>query len=489
MKKYILLLLTLFLFIPVKTNALQFEKNFEEVINIPFQSNNEKIYQTYNNVGKVEGYLVCDSYFNNCIKYDLNNNIVWTNNVNANEISIEPIKISNSNTNIMITKYTSENIIEWVQQFGGNNKEDIDVIIKNYNNENVHDGYLMFATTTSTDIKNVTPGEVIVKYDLAGNIIWIKNIKTPNKSLFLDSTFTNVRAVNKINNNQLEILGHNRNIINTEEVKINDFFFSKDKNNRIDGIIIVGTTGNYYFNSTLYSDNYIIPEINNNKEMSSFLIKYNLEGKREWIQEYKAEDSGFYSGIILKTAAGENKGYVVVGGKKENNISNSLMVAYDLEGNKLWEETTPNNEAYTKIIESYNKSGIQNGYLLISSNKEQKSVLTKYLFKEYEITTKETNKGEISIKEKAVVGSKIKLNVTPKDGYLVKKIVIKDEQGRNLKVDDNTFTMPEGNVIVEASFAKVANPYIVTIGYIVLGIVLLIAISSHIIIKQKENDI
>ena len=70
MKKYILLLLTLFLFIPVKTNALQFEKNFEEVINIPFQSNNEKIYQTYNNVGKVEGYLVCDSYFNNCIKYD-----------------------------------------------------------------------------------------------------------------------------------------------------------------------------------------------------------------------------------------------------------------------------------------------------------------------------------------------------------------------------------------------------------------------------------
>ena len=295
MKKYILLLLTLFLFIPVKTNALQFEKNFEEVINIPFQSNNEKIYQTYNNVGKVEGYLVCDSYFNNCIKYDLNNNIVWTNNVNANEISIEPIKISNSNTNIMITKYTSENIIEWVQQFGGNNKEDIDVIIKNYNNENVHDGYLMFATTTSTDIKNVTPGEVIVKYDLAGNIIWIKNIKTPNKSLFLDSTFTNVRAVNKINNNQLEILGHNRNIINTEEVKINDFFFSKDKNNRIDGIIIVGTTGNYYFNSTLYSDNYIIPEINNNKEMSSFLIKYNLEGKREWIQEYKAEDSGFYS--------------------------------------------------------------------------------------------------------------------------------------------------------------------------------------------------
>ena len=226
MKKYILLLLTLFLFIPVKTNALQFEKNFEEVINIPFQSNNEKIYQTYNNVGKVEGYLVCDSYFNNCIKYDLNNNIVWTNNVNANEISIEPIKISNSNTNIMITKYTSENIIEWVQQFGGNNKEDIDVIIKNYNNENVHDGYLMFATTTSTDIKNVTPGEVIVKYDLAGNIIWIKNIKTPNKSLFLDSTFTNVRAVNKINNNQLEILGHNRNIINTEEVKINDFFFS-----------------------------------------------------------------------------------------------------------------------------------------------------------------------------------------------------------------------------------------------------------------------
>ena len=217
MKKYILLLLTLFLFIPVKTNALQFEKNFEEVINIPFQSNNEKIYQTYNNVGKVEGYLVCDSYFNNCIKYDLNNNIVWTNNVNANEISIEPIKISNSNTNIMITKYTSENIIEWVQQFGGNNKEDIDVIIKNYNNENVHDGYLMFATTTSTDIKNVTPGEVIVKYDLAGNIIWIKNIKTPNKSLFLDSTFTNVRAVNKINNNQLEILGHNRNIINTSE--------------------------------------------------------------------------------------------------------------------------------------------------------------------------------------------------------------------------------------------------------------------------------
>lgn len=492
MKKYILFLLTLFLFIPVRTNALELENNFEEVINIQFQSSDEKIYQTYNNVGKIDGYLICDSYFNNCIKYDLDNNVVWNNNVNANEISIEPLNISNSNTNIMITKYTSENIIEWIQQFGGNNKENIDVIIKNYNNENIHDGYLMLGTTTSTDIKNIVPGEVMVKYDLSGNILWIKNIKTPNKNLLLDSTFTNVSAVNKINNNQLEILGQNNNIINTintKDVKINDFFFSKDKTDKIDGIIIVGTTGNYYFNSSIYSDNYIIPEINNSKEISSFLIKYTLEGKREWIQEYKAEDSGFYTGIILKTAAGENKGYLAIGGKKEDNISNSLIVAYDLEGNKLWEEIAPNNGAYTKIVESYNKLGKQNGYLLISSIKDQKSVLTKYLYKEYEITTKETTKGKIAIKEKAAVGSKIKLNVTPKDGYIVKKVIIRDEQGRNLKIDDNTFTMPEGNVIVEASFAKVANQYVVTIGYIILGIILLIAISAHIIMKQKENDL
>ena len=43
----------------------------------------------------------------------------------------------------------------------------------------------------------------------------------------------------------------------------------------------------------------------------------------------------------------------------------------------------------------------------------------------------------------------IKVKVTPKEGYVLKKIVVMDEYGKEIEVTNNgTFIMPEGKVTV-----------------------------------------
>ena len=48
-----------------------------------------------------------------------------------------------------------------------------------------------------------------------------------------------------------------------------------------------------------------------------------------------------------------------------------------------------------------------------------------------------------------MTGDTIKVKVTPKEGYVLKRIVVMDESGKEIEVTaDGTFIMPEGKVTV-----------------------------------------
>ena len=80
----------------------------------------------------------------------------------------------------------------------------------------------------------------------------------------------------------------------------------------------------------------------------------------------------------------------------------------------------------------------------------------------------------------------IKVEVTPKESYVLKRIVVKGESGKEIEVTNNgTFIMPEGKVTVTAIYNKITNSETVSACYIVLGIILLISIGALIVNKQK----
>ncbi|MBQ5436324.1 MAG: Ig-like domain-containing protein, partial [Firmicutes bacterium] len=80
----------------------------------------------------------------------------------------------------------------------------------------------------------------------------------------------------------------------------------------------------------------------------------------------------------------------------------------------------------------------------------------------------ETENGEVTVeKDKAAEGSKVTIKVDPDEGYVVDEVTVTDKKGNKIPVTDNgdgtyTFTMPDTEVSVDASFKKkepVSNPF------------------------------
>jgi|GEM_PF-5093021 len=82
--------------------------------------------------------------------------------------------------------------------------------------------------------------------------------------------------------------------------------------------------------------------------------------------------------------------------------------------------------------------------------------------------SEETENGKVTVeKDKAAEGSKVTIKVDPDEGYVVDEVTVTDKKGNKIPVTDNgdgtyTFTMPDTEVSVDASFKKkepVSNPF------------------------------
>ena len=101
----------------------------------------------------------------------------------------------------------------------------------------------------------------------------------------------------------------------------------------------------------------------------------------------------------------------------------------------------------------------------------------------YNIQTKTDGNGTIeSTHIKAGKGEIIKFVITPKEGYVLSEVKVTDEKGNVITFTENTFTMPEANVLIEATFT-VENSETSTMGTFISCCLLIIFVGIYLTIK------
>ncbi len=103
----------------------------------------------------------------------------------------------------------------------------------------------------------------------------------------------------------------------------------------------------------------------------------------------------------------------------------------------------------------------------------------------YIIETKTDGNGEVTAeKVQAQGGEVIKFTVKPNEGYVLGSVKVTDSTGKVVVFKDYTFTMPNANVLIEATFVKV-NPK--TADVIITTATLLFILSFIVIMIQKKR--
>lgn len=105
----------------------------------------------------------------------------------------------------------------------------------------------------------------------------------------------------------------------------------------------------------------------------------------------------------------------------------------------------------------------------------------------YSVTTKTDGNGTIeSTHVHAEKGEIIKFVITPNEGYVLSEVKVTDEKGNVITFTENTFTMPEANVTIEATFT-VENSETSTSNIIIATILLIISCTIFYKFKKKAN--
>ncbi len=522
-KVFQILILTLILIIPTKVNALDLEMSHKEVFGYCVDSNEEStpiILPSYDNYGIIDGHLILraksleKSGIESIIKYSLDNKIVYEKNENLvdDNIDIETIEVSDGNKDILITKYDNSGNTVFEKKYAGSGIENAIVIFNSFDNKGKHNGYILLLASTSTDI-NTDPGLILVKFSLTGEVIWEYNINN-----YIPSIEPGVFYVQKGKIDSIFSYGSNNSIFKIDPLS-GDILLEKGT-----GIEVKGITASY--DEYGHMDGFVI--IGHEREQAlGTIIKYDLEGNEVFRKNHPV--ASYYSSAIASLNEDrEYDGYIVVGFTEDKNF----IAKYDFTGNLVWQDYFSDYNIGTeyKITENYdNISPIptQNGYLLYSvagntydydyilyrknnlsfdrttknnlvQNLSLKKVrqdcysnftILKYTYQRYKIEGQGSDEGIIVVNTTGYPGEIVKVDVTPRKGYSLKRIVVMTSSGKEVEVSsDGTFVMPDEKVTVLALYNKVTNPDTVSACYIVLGIVLLISLGTLIVTKKKALD-
>ncbi len=208
-----------------------------------------------------------------------------------------------------------------------------------------------------------------------------------------------------------------------------------------------------------------------------FTLKVSGGGDTDDTTKYTVTASGFYEGVFgnetgapftLSYAAGEKVNMLIAA--REGYTLKDLTLVGISEKDITWntkEETTQRAISFTMpandvaITVNWTANGTGGGSS--SGGGGGGGTATP----KYSVTASENiGNGTVTISPKnASAGSKVTVTVTPDEGFAIESLVIKDENGKEIKLTDNgngkyTFTMPSGKVTVEPSF-KVETPELV----------------------------
>ena len=513
LRRYIFILMTLIgvLFLPGSVQALDLKLTYNENWNECVD--HVLTLSSYDNVGNVDGNLVIynskqlkqngNSSGIGIAKLDLNNKIVYKDKTfEASNVDVSTIASSNSGgyvvkgeADILITGYDENDNVIFEKQYGGNGIDADPEAINSYDNNGVLDGYLIAFITTSSDL-GIEQGFTLLKVGLDGDIVWVKNFNEQFRlGVLLYTKNQSIYAIDVTNNTKLTSEDFVTGDVAWEKetgIEINNINYSYDKNGKIDGVVVVGG-------------------ISGNNNYSGIIAKYDLNGNEIFRSSYdgKVVSSMYFDVTGSYLPDGTYDGYIVTAASDDNR---TFLVKYDLNGKKVSEIVYSNNSNLIfGIANNFDKSGNKNGYLLYSTklklqpksrkietqNKMVPSVendcvnliVAKYTYNMFPVAKEETSGGTITVKSDAYPGEMVKVKVLVKEGYSLARIIVKDESGKEIEVNsDGTFVMPEGKVTVSAIYKRITNPDTVSAAYMVLGVVLLIAVGSLIVIKNKNRD-
>jgi len=147
----------------------------------------------------------------------------------------------------------------------------------------------------------------------------------------------------------------------------------------------------------------------------------------------------------------------------QNNDQTSIdKISINVEGGNF-EATNENEKAvYSENIEKYVVGGTFNTEL--DNSAVSANITTKvengitYVGEENDVNITEPTNGTVKVdKNIAVSGQIVNITATPNKGYEIDKILVKDAQGSEIKVTDNSFVMSDSEVDVTVTFKKVAD--------------------------------
>ncbi len=109
----------------------------------------------------------------------------------------------------------------------------------------------------------------------------------------------------------------------------------------------------------------------------------------------------------------------------------------------------------------------------------------------YKIETKTDGNGEIKVEKiQAHGGEVIKFTVIPNEGYVLGVVKVTDATGKVVYFTDYTFTMPNANVLIEATFVKAkTNPKTADIAIFIILIVFISSVTFILVNERKLRRI
>ena len=479
MKKYLLLFVSFFFLFPLGVGAVDLKKSYEEA-KLACIDDIYTVLPSYDDTGEIDGslFLYNENEQRVLLKRDLNNKSIYKK--NASELESTDIKATIGSSGLMVTKYDDNNNVLFEKKYGGTSHDYLSDTFNSFDDKGIHDGYiLLFSSLSSTDF-DANAGEIMIKINLNGNVVWQKNV-----NVYLDNTHSLAFAGGYFVFDDTKIWKYATGVMWERYTDLDSNFsiaFSYTKDEVVDGILLVGY------------------KIDNEKQIGT-IIKYDLNnGKEIFRSSYEGSLGSIYTSVISsKNVDGIYDGYVV-----SASLSNgkNAIIKYDYSGKIVWKDIFSNGMGINfNIIENYDSNKKFNGYLLYSNAVEsgfsetvkdtcKNLSLVKYTYESYPIEKKITDEGDVTVSsDKAYPGDTVKVKVTPKEGYVLKRIVVLDESGKEVEVsDDGTFIMPDGKVTVTAIYNRISNPETVSVCYVVLGVILLISIGTLIVSKKNRES-
>ncbi len=494
---------------------------------------------SYDNNDKVDGHLIINRGI--ITKYGLDNKIKWQKeviepeNLKGGEISSDNsygVTVKGKN-DLYIYQTDSAGNVLWKTQWGGNGSEEIYEAIILYDDNGNEDGYLFACLTTSTDIAGIDPGYVFFKLDLNGKLVWQHNYLYAygeGVSIFSVDNIMHIFGIDNSNNQLMHSYTDLNNDMSNEcsydmsGYNTSRIVPSKDKTGKIDGAILVGMKDNLKREVSPVSWN--AKKLTAKVTGPAFIMKVDFSCNKVWENEYGVDNSTTYiSAISSKQVDGNYDGYITLGRSSSSDLVGdnnteyvSIINKYDLDGNLVWTQKYLVNKStynsYLNINESYDINGNFNGFVVTGSSRvcpvkntssgeknteysvrkltidpcTTYAVVNKYTYKDYNVKKEETDKGTVEVNtSNAYPGDIIKIKVTPKTGYMVSKIIVKDSLGREIEVDGDSFVMPEGDVTVSVVYERITNPVTSAVLDIIIFISIIVGLSTILINGKKQE--